>query len=73
MVRAGLCALEFYTPETGAWRQVLSSSRTADAEEKSHEADFKVVSRTEDSFFSAVSYSPHVDGLFDRRTCRRGT
>lgn len=22
MVRAGLCALEFYTPETGSWRQV---------------------------------------------------
>ena len=23
MVRAGLCGLEFYTPETGTWRQVL--------------------------------------------------
>ena len=22
MVRAGLCGLEFYTPETGTWRQV---------------------------------------------------
>ena len=24
MVRAGLCALEFYTPETGSWRQVTT-------------------------------------------------
>ena len=23
MVRAGLCGLEFYTPETGTWRQVI--------------------------------------------------
>ena len=25
MVRAGLCGLEFYTPETGTWRQVSSA------------------------------------------------
>ena len=27
MVRAGLLALEFYTPETGAWRQAHMNAR----------------------------------------------
>jgi len=27
MVRAGLCALEFYSPETRAWRQAHMNAR----------------------------------------------
>ena len=27
MARAGLCALEFYTPETGKWRQAHMQAR----------------------------------------------